>query len=578
MTYYSNVNLDLLARVPINAQRILEVGCGAGRFAQAFLNRNPAAKYVGVELFEDAAQQAAEFLPHIVIGDIESKQILAELDRIQGRELFEVLIFGDVLEHLHNPQQVLEKLRSRMAAGGLCVACIPNVAHWSVLQQQLRGRWDYIDSGLLDRSHLRFFTLETAVELFQRAGWTVLDAKARVLWPEKTAAALKTFASLAGQLGIAPEKLRRDLSAFQWIIRAVNGATPAVMSIGALGLKKIAGVTEARVDHPMAALSTLPAVKAVWGAGQVVVPPDWSPGVLVLHRQFMSDAQFNAQIEQKIAQHWVIVADMDDDPHHWKESIESDFYAYRAVHAVTVSTEPLAEMIRQWNPNVRIFHNAIFELPQVSSETPKQGERLRIFFGALNRENDWSDVLDGIVAAVDKIEDTVQFVVVHDKAFFDALPDGISKEFHPTLPYDHYMAVLTTCDVALLPLSDNPFNRSKSDLKFIECCAAGVVPICSPVVYAERSVHHKIGLFATTSDEWRQALTDVLRRPEEIFRRRALGLDYVRRERMHCHQLADREEYYRGLLARHDSLEAERQVRLKSIMKIRHELDKPTPF
>ncbi|OPY11967.1 MAG: bifunctional 3-demethylubiquinone-9 3-methyltransferase/ 2-octaprenyl-6-hydroxy phenol methylase [Syntrophus sp. PtaB.Bin001] len=563
MTYYSNVNLDLLSCIPINAKCILEVGCGTGHFARAFLKRNPVAQYVGVELFKDAAREAAGFLSHVVIGDIENEQILAELDEIRGKELFEILIFGDVLEHLHSPRKVLEKLRSRIMPSGLCVACIPNVAHWSVLQQQLRGRWDYVDSGLLDRTHLRFFTLETAVELFQKAGWTVLDAKARILWPEKTASALNTFAPLADKLGIAPEKLRRDLSAFQWIIRAVNGTTPTVISIGALGLNKIAGVTEVRVDHPMTALSTLPTVKAVWGAGRVTLPPDWSPGVLVLHRQFMNDAQFNVQIEHKIAQRWVIVADIDDDPHHWKESIETDFYAYKAVHAVTVSTEPLAEMIRQWNPNVQIFHNAIFELPPVSSETPKQGERLRIFFGALNRENDWSDVLDGIVAAVDKIEDTVQFVVVHDKAFFDALPDGISKEFHPTLPYDHYMAVLTTCDVALLPLSDNPFNRSKSDLKFIECCAAGVVPICSPVVYAERSVHHKIGSFATTSDEWQQALTDVLRRPEEISRRRALGLAYVKRERMHCHQLAAREEYYQRLLMQRDSLETERQARLK---------------
>lgn len=562
MAYFTNTNPDLLTRIPMSARHVLEVGCGAGSFGQAYLARNPSTRYIGVELSEDAARQAAGHLGHVITGDIEQPQALVSLDQVRGSEGFDTLIFGDVLEHLRDPWAVLSTLRSRMTDGGGCVACIPNVAHWSVIQQQLKGRWDYADSGLLDKTHLRFFTLETAIELFQKAGWTVLDAQPRNLWPEKTEAALKAFAPMAETLGIAPEKLRRDLSAFQWIIRAVNGPAPKRLHLAGLGLKKIAGVTEARVDHPLAALNTLPGVRAVWSAGGISIPNDFQPGIFILHRQFMNDARFNAHIEKMIEKGWLIVADMDDDPHHWQAFVETDFLAYRGVHAVTVSTEPLAEMIRQWNPNVQVFPNAIFELPQVSPTTPKQGERLRIFFGALNRGKDWEAVREGILAAAQELGDKLHFVVVHDRAIFDSLPEAAAKEFHPTLPHDQYMQVLASCDVALLPLADTPFNRLKSDLKFIECCAAGVVPICSPVVYPEKAGHREIGIFATTSDEWEQALRGLCLDVKEISRRRTLGLEYVKRERMHCHPVLARETYYRSLMAQRDALETQRQGRL----------------
>ena len=471
--YYTNINPELLSRVPLHARRVLEVGCGAGRFAQAFLARNPAAHYVGVELLAAAAQQAAMVLRDVITGDIEQAPILAELDRVRAGELFDTLIFGDVLEHLRDPWHVLAELRARTAVGGICVACIPNVAHWSVLQQQLKGRWDYADAGLLDRTHLRFFTMQTAVEMFRQAGWTVLDASPRIFNPQETAQAVKVFESLAPALGVAPEKLRSDLSAFQWVIRAMNGPAKSTLNMAALGLKKVAGVTEARVDHPLSALHSIASVRASWGAGGVSLPQTAEVGVLVLHRQFMNAPVFNSHVATMISRGWVIVSDMDDDPRQWPEFVNNQFFAYRSVHAVTVSTEPLADLIRQWNPNVQVFPNSIFELPPAPESTPKQGDKLRVFFGALNRLKDWQELMAVLISSAQHLAGQVEFVVVHDQDFFDALPTSLGKEFHPTLTHDRYMSVLATCDVALLPLADTPFNRLKSDLKFIECCAAG---------------------------------------------------------------------------------------------------------
>ena len=565
MSYYSNVNPDLLRAIPLDRKRVLEAGCGSGRFAEAYRARNPDARYFGLELFEDAARDAARVMDQVVVGDIEKADVMAALDAARAGETFDALIFGDVLEHLREPWTVLSDLRARTAPGGVCVACIPNVSHWSLLQQQVKGQWTYADAGLLDRTHLRFFTRDSAIDMFRKAGWTVLDAAPRVLWPDKTEAALKAFAPVAEAFGVSPDNLRRDLSAFQWVIRAVNGPVPETTTVAALGMKKVAGVTEARIDHPLAALASIPGARVAWGAGTVSWPNQWPAGVFTLHRQFLNGGQQNVLVDNLIDKGWAIVSDIDDDPHHWSQFVDSNFRAYRGVHAVTVSTEPLAAMIRQWNPNVAVFPNAIAELPRIEAATPKSGQRLKVFFGALNRGPDWAGLSGAIIGAARALADRIEFVVVHDEAFFNALPAEVTKVFHPTLPHGAYMQALAGCDLALLPLADTPFNRLKSDLKFIECCAAGVVPICSPVVYGEAAEHLEIGVFAEAPADWERALTELAGDHVQVKARRERGLAYVTAKRMHAQQLPLRQAYYRDLMARRSDLETQRQARIAAM-------------
>ncbi|NTW63111.1 MAG: class I SAM-dependent methyltransferase [Chlorobiaceae bacterium] len=225
-SYYSRVNRDLLDAIPLAAAFVLEIGCGTGSLARAYRTRNPGADYFGVEIVEEVAREAVPYLTHTVVGDIGSAETRSAIDNVRGNRLFDVLILGDVIEHLPDPWSVLSELRNRMTEGGTGVACIPNVSHWSVLLQQLHGRWDYTDEGLLDRTHLRFFTLETAIQLFRQSGWSVLDVGARTMMPEKTDDVIKVFLPLAKTFGINPEKLRRDLSAYQWVIRF--SSTPSV--------------------------------------------------------------------------------------------------------------------------------------------------------------------------------------------------------------------------------------------------------------------------------------------------------------------------------------------------------------
>ncbi len=560
-SYYGNINTDVLRKIPVTSTRVLEIGCGMGRLGQTFKARVPSSAYFGVELMNEAVQQARARLDAVVCANIEH-----DVARVlELAESFDALVLDDVLSQFQDPWRVLNELRAFMAPDGMCVACMPNVGHWSMVAELLQGKWRYADQGLLDRTHLRFFTLDTAVELFEKAGWTVLDALPRKLQAEETEAALKTLLPAAMAMGMSEKQARVNLTAFQWVIRAVNGSAPRVTTVAAVGSQKIAGVTEARVDFPMRALSTLPAVKVHWREGTLVLPDDVPEGVLVLHRELMTDAKFQAQMEQLIAKGWLLVLDMDDDPYHWSGYVDSDFYAFKAVHAVTVSTEHLADVIRPFNTNVQVFANAIFELPVVDAKhkfAASNQRKLRVFFGALNRQADWQAVMTGICEAALSLKDAVEFVVVHDQAFYDALPEGVAKTFLPTTDIERYTQTLASCDIALLPLNDTPFNRCKSDLKLIECAAAQVAVICSDVVYAKNKQHKKFASFANTSDEWRDALltlaTDAKLRKSKVTK----GLAYVKKERMHAQQSASRLAFYQSLLSNRDTLSAQRTERL----------------
>ena len=167
--------------------------------------------------------------------------------------------------------------------------------------------------------------------------------------------------------------------------------------------------------------------------------------------------------------------------------------------------------------------------------------------------------------AAKTLADKVEFTVVHDQDFYQALPAEVVKSFKPTLSHRDYMAELAASDIGLLPLADTPFNRLKSDLKLIECCAAGVVPICSPTVYGDTSDHHDIAVFAQTPAEWRDVLIRLVEDPEGLRQRRERGLDYVRFKRMQANQAPLRTAFYRGLLLRRETLEAERRARISAM-------------
>ena len=195
---------------------MLEVGCGTGALAEAYRRINPDVRYLGVEISPVAAHAAAEAgrVDQVFVGDAAMVEP-ADLGLPEIEPNVDCLVFGDVLEHMLDPWAVLTRLGHWVRNGGQVLACIPNVQHYSVLVNLLRGKWEYQDEGLLDRTHLRFFTLDSMQELFARAGLKVFDIQPR-WWPDDRLTGFnKSWCQSLTSLGIEPAAFATQTRAVQ---------------------------------------------------------------------------------------------------------------------------------------------------------------------------------------------------------------------------------------------------------------------------------------------------------------------------------------------------------------------------
>lgn len=169
--YFEGLRTDILGDLPSNPNaRILEIGCGLGSTGEACLATGRAGFYCGVELDRQAAAVAAKRLTEVHCGNVEHM----DLDVIGGD--YDALIMSEVLEHLVDPWGVLAALAPRLKPGALVFASSPNVAHKDVMRALLNGRFDYQPVGVMDRTHLRWFTPATYREMFEQAGFRTLSA------------------------------------------------------------------------------------------------------------------------------------------------------------------------------------------------------------------------------------------------------------------------------------------------------------------------------------------------------------------------------------------------------------------
>jgi trans-aconitate methyltransferase len=211
-------NRDLLAIMPSGASRVVEPGCSAGALAREYRAAHPACDYVGIEVDAAYAELARRHCSRVLIADLE-RMTDAQLDLLAPADCW---VFGDVLEHLVDPWRLLTRVRPRLAPGGCVVACVPNMQHWSVIARLARGELFYEDWGLLDRTHLRWFTRATLMQLFEGAGFRVIGLRGRrVDEHPQTTWMIAPVRQCAEALGLAPDVAERDTAVLQWLVRAV---------------------------------------------------------------------------------------------------------------------------------------------------------------------------------------------------------------------------------------------------------------------------------------------------------------------------------------------------------------------
>ncbi len=170
--YFRNARTEMLKYVPLDVARILEVGCGSGIFGAALRERQqqarrPRSHMTGLELDSGAAATARNIFDQVLVGDFFEQ--VPTLDT----GTFDCVIGNDVVEHLTDPWRALSLLRQLLTPGGHLVLSLPNIRFWGVMKDLVwHGAWNYADDGILDRTHLRFFTRSSIDDLLRKTGFT----------------------------------------------------------------------------------------------------------------------------------------------------------------------------------------------------------------------------------------------------------------------------------------------------------------------------------------------------------------------------------------------------------------------
>lgn len=172
-SYFQGARKDYVMELPDNPDAIiLEIGCSNGNTGAFALAENKCKQYVGVEIHEEAAEKAKHKLSQVIIGNIEEMDLPLEENSIDA------LILSEVLEHLVDPWKVLVKLKRYLKPGALVFASSPNVSHYRIIRMIIKGEWNLTDQGVMDRTHLRWFTPKSFADMFEDSGYKVIKVEA----------------------------------------------------------------------------------------------------------------------------------------------------------------------------------------------------------------------------------------------------------------------------------------------------------------------------------------------------------------------------------------------------------------
>jgi GT2 family glycosyltransferase/glycosyltransferase involved in cell wall biosynthesis/ubiquinone/menaquinone biosynthesis C-methylase UbiE/Flp pilus assembly protein TadD len=213
--YFQQERLDVMSVVPDDAKRILDVGCGEGILGRGLLTKG-VREVTGIEVNPGVCEKAKKNLTHVIQGNIEEMEISFP------ERYFDCIIFADILEHLKDPLSTLKELKNKLSDSGVVVASIPNVQYHGVLNMLAKGEWKYGNSGILDRTHLRFFTKKEIKTLFADAGFEITGMTVNIDTAYDNVKDLNlseiTFANMTIK-GLMPDEIE-DLFVFQYIVRA----------------------------------------------------------------------------------------------------------------------------------------------------------------------------------------------------------------------------------------------------------------------------------------------------------------------------------------------------------------------
>lgn len=547
----------MLARPP---RRVLDIGCATGSAGMMIKEQWPGTYVAGIELNQLAAEKARERLDLVISDKLEDTDLEA-----QGiaRGSIDTVILADVLEHMYDPWSTLLRLHPYLTDDAQVLASIPNIRDLWLLNEIANGRFSYAMDGLLDITHIRFFTLSEMEKMLRETGYEVVnlgrtidprtglqshDPKSTVIETNKLVikdvteqdfVELSTlqFLLLARPMRPLPEGIRKEVESRINIVPA-KPAQPAwrkrrlaVYSSDA----PIWACARLRVLEPFSLLDH--EWEVVWGVDwnneKAVVNEQACQGAdaILIHRFFSGPGTAHV-VEKLFSLNVPIIYDTDDAPFDAPESsvtrndlVELQPYS-QAVLAradkVFVSTEALREALSDKARNIQVLPNYVdlrlFAAPVLP---PSSLTRIGVF-GTVTHEGDFA-LIDGVLRQVlDRFRGKVEVIIMGMQK-----SRGLSR---PAVRYLDFVADYETyanqlrnlgLHFALVPLQDNAFNRSKSNIKWLEYSACGIAGIYSKAPAYHCIRHGETGLLVdNTEAAWLEAIESLIEQPE---RRMALA-------------------------------------------------------
>lgn len=498
------------------ALNILDVGCSAGYLGEYL--RTLGHHVTGLDITPEAIDVAKTFLNEAYCMKIEDF-----LDQHPDRR-FDVVIFGDVLEHVTNAEEVLIKTATALKPGGKVVASIPNVAHVAVRAMLLGGRWDYSALGLLDRDHVRFFTKESINQLFESTGYEVCETASTNL-PVETVAQMCSFTLDDACVSTAQQLSKDDPSAtvFQYVVKAqpFSGQPRVVCMVPDLHI----GLFTFRIEQPLENWSYryngLVRYRTLGGFH----PDDLIWGDVFVFQRI--GGGYTLHLIKALQAHGKrVVFEIDDllinlpeflAHHRGSKSNQASLNeSIRLADVVTTTTERLASELRPLNDNVICVPNCIQTLPHPrQAHTNETDAPVTLMVGSSDKV-----LVDMLIQPLTQMQakygDRVRLMVIGPIA--EALQKGgLAFERLPMLAYEQFTKLLQaqTNAIGLIPLDDSLFSSCKSPIKYFDYSAAQIPTICSNVPpysdYIEHATHAL--LVENTASDWAQAIESLINNP-----------------------------------------------------------------
>ena len=569
--------IDIAAQIPPRAKKVVELGCLREKAGEAFLRIQPKAEYWGVT--DDLAElkEAGSFLTHVVLALPEE----VDFEKLGIFEADVIIIRGNFFRNLTAAR--LQKWAQVLAEEGQILLDVPNPAYIRNYLELIAGErsGDAVqgisaaaarklleEAGLYMHFATAYYNNEQDEELrHSQENRNLMEGLKGVLtylgWQalKENDPWLKSFFFKAGKRKLEPQ----DKLVVQTVVgESIVTAKPRVHLPNAF-LATEQGVLARAVDR------TLPFGKPV--------PDEIKNRVLIRQRlSYMQEQQAYQILDGMRKGGHLIVAEIDDNPRAFIGKGNEAVYSlsYLCTHCVQVSTEYLADVLRQYNPHVQVFPNQLQELPEKrnylleSLQKLKAGEDyVTFFFGALNRTEEWQEVMPVICEAIEKYGSKLRFKVLSDRGFYEALPTEYkefigSREMYEGqfVPYHMYAEALHSSDISFLPLRDNDFNRAKSDLKFIESAGHGAAVLASPTVYENTVKEGRNGFIYRNPREFKEYLTLLIEDRERRIETAEAAYRYVQEERLMSGHYLERLAWYREMLQRRPQLDRELMQRL----------------